>query len=72
MSKKSAHDATKSALHSAFHSRWSDGDLELIEKRLLLRRGRHDSSEPDLAPVGRRQDNVRALQRGEERQGAPE
>src|SRR2546427_7370733 len=45
-----------------------DDDLELIQERLLLRGRRHHSSEPDLATVGRRQDNVRALQRGEERQ----
>ena len=46
-----------------------DGDLELIEQQLLLRRGLRHTSEPDLATVGRRQDDVRALQGGEERQG---
>ena len=44
-----------------------DGDLELIEQQLLLRRGLRHTPEPDLAPVGRRQDDVRALQGGEER-----
>jgi len=44
-----------------------DGDLELIEQLLLLGRGLCHASEPDLAAVGRRQDDVRALQGGEER-----
>lgn len=38
-----------------------DGDLELIEERALLGRLRHHSPEPDLAPVCRWQNSVRAL-----------
>ena len=46
-----------------------DGDLELIEQLLLLGRGLRYTSKADLATVGRRQDDVRALQSSEERQG---
>ncbi len=47
-----------------------DGDVELIEQLLLLGRGLRHTPEPDLTTVGRRQDDVRALQRGEEGQGS--
>src|SRR5712691_1394108 len=46
-----------------------DGDVELIKKLLLLWRGLRHTPEPDLTTVGRRQDDVRALQRGEECEG---
>lgn len=46
-----------------------EGDLELIEQPLLLGRRLRHAPEPDLATVGRRQDDVRALQGGEEGEG---
>ena len=45
-----------------------DGDVELVEETLPIGRGRRDPSEPDLSAVGRGQDDVGALQRGEARQ----
>ena len=46
-----------------------NGDLQLIEELLLFGGGLRHTTEPDLAPVGRREDNVRALERREVRQG---
>jgi hypothetical protein len=46
-----------------------DGDLQLIEEPLLWWRGVGHPPEPDLSTVGRREDNVGALERREERQG---
>lgn len=39
-----------------------DGDIQLVEQALLLRRGLCDASKPDLPAVGRGQHNVGALQ----------
>ena len=44
-------------------------DVEVIEELLLIGSGRRNSTEPDLSTVGGGQDNVRALERGELREG---